>query len=142
MSSGKVYAVHLFVLVSSVKILLTTSKNPKTINIQHWSKSTNRSAEQQMRREQKKYITRWGKYYEKLLHYLLCIPQKSQLNKMFKNFIFLVLCSCCLSISGCAVAMFVHSFVRSFIRPFKISTRIDFVWTNSRFLTICLFFFS
>lgn len=88
LSSGKVYAVHLFVLVSSVKIFAHYTENRASKSISMPKKPTTPS-----HHPKKKY------YPKKLLHYLLCIPQKSQLNKMFANFIF-SRCSECATLSS------------------------------------------
>lgn len=106
LSSGKVYAVHLFVLVSSVKIFAHHTENRASKSIWMPKKPTTPS-----HHPKKKY------YPKKLLHYLLCIPQKSQLNKMFANFIFFpgtLNALRCLPGSDCRCR-----------RSFDISTRID-----------------
>lgn len=79
LSSGKVYAVHLFVLVSSVKIF--AYHNRKIV-------------QKKYQRDRKKRTIHRKKKNRIIIHEqtftlsVVCIPQKSQLNKMFENFIF------------------------------------------------------
>lgn len=112
LSSGKVYAVHLFVLVSSVKIFAY-----------HNRKSVQKKHQRPKKAHHPPVLPRKKLFHEQTFTLsVVCIPQKSQLNKMFENFIFPGAMNTVLSIPF-PICRYGHR--HHLLRSFDISTRID-----------------